>query len=75
MAAYAEVLRVLTCYDTIDGREMAKEALSRRLYVEKTFVDELIDFAVNVAKMPCAAGYRPSDFGSGFQTWRDFISR
>ena len=49
MAGYAAALRVLTRYDIIDGKEMAKEALRPRVSGEKTFVDELINFAVDVA--------------------------
>ncbi len=49
MAGYAAALRVLTRYDMIDGKDMTKEALQPRVAGEKTFVDELIDFAVDVA--------------------------
>lgn len=49
MAGYAAALRVLTRYSIIDGREMAKEAIRPRVKGEKTFVDELIEFAVATA--------------------------
>ncbi len=49
MAGYAAALRVLTRYDIIDGKEMAHEALRPRVSGEKTFVNKLINFAVDVA--------------------------
>jgi len=49
MAGDAAALRVLTRYDFIDGKDMTKEALRPRVRGEKTIVDELIDFAVDVA--------------------------
>lgn len=49
MAGYAAALRVLTKYTIIDGREMQKEAVRPRVKGEKTFVDELIEFAVATA--------------------------
>jgi putative DNA methylase len=49
MAGYAAALRVLTQYSTIDGRDMAAEAIRPRVEGEKTFVDALIEFAVGVA--------------------------
>jgi len=49
MAGYAAALRVLTRYAIIDGRDMATEALRPRVKGEKTFVDELITFAVDTA--------------------------
>lgn len=49
MAGYAAALRVLTRYAFIDGKDMAIEAIRPRVKGEKTFVDELIDFAVSVA--------------------------
>jgi len=49
MAGYAAALRVLTRYSTIDGKEMAIEAVRPRVKGQKTFVDELIEFAVGVA--------------------------
>lgn len=49
MAGYAAALKVLTRYSFIDGKEMAKEALRPRVKNEKTLVDELIDFSVEIA--------------------------
>jgi len=49
MAGYAAALRVLTRYSIIDGKEMAVEAVRPRVKGQKTFVDELIEFAVGVA--------------------------
>lgn len=49
MAGYAAALRVLTKYTVIDGVEMAKESLRPRVRDQKTLVDELIDFAVDIA--------------------------
>jgi putative DNA methylase len=49
MAGYAAALRVLTKYTIIDGVEMAKESLRPRVKDQKTLVDELIDFAVDIA--------------------------
>jgi putative DNA methylase len=49
MAGYAAALRVLTRYARIDGRDMPAEALRPRVRGGKTFVDELIEFAVNTA--------------------------
>jgi len=49
MAGYAAALRVLTRYAVIDGKDMPTEAIRPRLKGHKTFVDELIDFAVGVA--------------------------
>lgn len=49
MAGYAAALKVLTAYSRIDGRDMVKEAEAPRLKGQKTFVDELIDFAVQTA--------------------------
>ena len=49
MAGYAASLRVLTRYAIIDGKEMPLEALKPRIKGQKTFVDELIEFAVEVA--------------------------
>lgn len=49
MAGYAAALRVLTRYAVIDGKEMSAEAIRPRVRGEKTFVDELIEFAVGVA--------------------------
>jgi putative DNA methylase len=49
MAGYAAALRVLTRYTTIDGRDMTAEAIRPRVKGEKTFVDGLIEFAVDTA--------------------------
>ena len=49
MAGYAAALRSLTRYSIIDGRDMTLEVIRPRLKGETTFVDELIDFAVNTA--------------------------
>jgi putative DNA methylase len=49
MAGYAAALRVLTRYATIDGRDMAAEAMRPRVPGETTFVDGLITFAVDTA--------------------------
>ncbi len=49
MAGYAAALKVLTRYAFIDGKEMAQEALRPRVRNEKTLVDELIDFSVEIA--------------------------
>ena len=49
MAGYAAAIRVLTRYSLIDGRDVIQEALRPRTKGEKTFVDQLIDFAVEVA--------------------------
>jgi putative DNA methylase len=49
MAGYAAALKVLTAYSRIDGRDMVIEAESPRQKGRKTFVDELIEFAVQTA--------------------------
>lgn len=49
IAGYAAALRVLTRYSVIDGRDMTAEASRPRVRGEKTFVDGLIDFAVDTA--------------------------
>jgi putative DNA methylase len=49
MAGYAAALKVLTAYSIIDGKEMISEAEAPRLKGKKTFVDELIEFAVQTA--------------------------
>lgn len=49
MAGYAAALKVLTAYSKIDGKEMVTEAEAPRQKGKKTFVDELIDFAVQTA--------------------------
>lgn len=49
MAGYAAALKVLTAYSSIDGKDMVTEAEAPRQKGKKTFVDELIDFAVQTA--------------------------
>ncbi|HOI91884.1 MAG TPA: DUF1156 domain-containing protein [Candidatus Rifleibacterium sp.] len=49
MAGYAAALRVLTAYAKIDGKDMMVEAEAPRVAGSKTFVDELIEFAVQTA--------------------------
>lgn len=49
MAGYAAALKVLTAYSRIDGKDMATEAEAPRQRDKKTFVDELIEFAVQTA--------------------------
>jgi len=49
MAGYAAALKVLTAYSRIDGKDMIIEAESPRQKGKKTFVDELIEFAVQTA--------------------------
>ncbi|MBM9520381.1 DUF1156 domain-containing protein [Desulforhopalus vacuolatus] len=49
MAGYAAALKVLTAYSRIDGKDMVREAEAPRQKGQKTFVDELIEFAVQTA--------------------------
>jgi len=49
MAGYAAALKVLTAYSKIDGKEMVIEAEAPRVKGKKTFVEELIQFAVQTA--------------------------
>ena len=49
MAGYAAALKVLTAYSRIDGKDMVTEAEAPRQKGKTTFVDELIDFAVQTA--------------------------
>jgi putative DNA methylase len=49
MAGYAAALRVLTRYASIDGRDMTAEAIRPRVKGETSFVDGLIEFAVDTA--------------------------
>ncbi|WP_039794703.1 anti-phage-associated DUF1156 domain-containing protein [Komagataeibacter europaeus] len=49
MAGYAAALRVLTAYTKIDGVDMTTEALRPRKKGEKTLVDDLTEFAVQIA--------------------------
>ncbi len=49
MAGYAAALKVLTAYSKIDGKDMVTESEAPRIPGRKTFVEELIDFAVQTA--------------------------
>lgn len=49
MAGYAAALKVLTSYSIIDGKDMIVEAEAPRQKGRKTFVDQMIDFAVQTA--------------------------
>lgn len=49
MAGYAAALKVLTAYSTIDGKNMVVEAETPRTKGRKSFVEELIEFAVQTA--------------------------
>jgi len=49
MAGYAAALRVLTKYAKIDGKDMTVEALRPRAKNEKTVIDDIIEYAVQVA--------------------------
>ena len=49
MAGYAAALKVLTAYSKIDGKDMVTEAEAPRIFGRKSFVEELIDFAVHTA--------------------------
>jgi len=49
MAGYAAALKVLTAYSRIDGKDMVSESEALRMKGKKTFVDELIEFAVQTA--------------------------
>lgn len=49
MAGYAAALRVLTKYTKIDGKDMTIEALRPRDKKERTIVDELVEFSVQIA--------------------------
>lgn len=49
MAGYAAALKVLTAYSHIDGKDMVVEAEAPKLAGRKSFVEELIDFAVQTA--------------------------
>jgi putative DNA methylase len=49
MAGYAAALRVLTRYTAIDGVDMAKEATRPQGRGERSLVNEVIEFAVQVA--------------------------
>lgn len=49
MAGYAAALKVLTSYSTIDGKDMVVEAEAPRVKGRKSFVEDLIEFAVQTA--------------------------
>lgn len=49
MAGYAAALRVLTKYSIVDGVDMANESMRPRIKGQNTLVDDLIEFAVNIA--------------------------
>jgi len=49
MAGYAAALRVLTRYTKIDGMDMVRESSKERKKGERTLVDELTEYAVQVA--------------------------
>ena len=49
MAGYAAALRVLTKYTSIDGVDMTKEAFRPREKGERSLVNDIIEFAVQVA--------------------------
>ena len=49
MAGYAAALKVLTSYSKIDGKDMVVESESPRQVGKKTFVEDLIEFAVQTA--------------------------
>lgn len=49
MAGYAAALKVLTAYSHIDGKDMIVEAEAPKLVGRKSFVEELIEFAVQTA--------------------------
>ncbi len=63
MAGYAAALKVLTAYSNIDGKDMVREAEAPRQKGRKTFVDELIDFAVQTAvQFLVPAGFEKSEW-------------
>ena len=49
MAGYAAALKVLTSYSTIDGKDMVVESEAPRVKGRKSFVEDLIEFAVQTA--------------------------
>ncbi|GAB1483665.1 DUF1156 domain-containing protein [Treponema sp.] len=61
MAGYAAALKVLTAYSKIDGKDMVIESEAPRVPGRKTFVEELIDFAVLTAVQFLI----PEGFGKG----------
>lgn len=64
MAGYAAALRVLTKYVKIDGKDMTVEALRPRATNERTLIDDIIEYAVQVANEHLVPE------GMGEQTWR-----
>jgi putative DNA methylase len=49
MAGYAAALKVLTAYSHIDGKDMVVESEAPKQKGKKSFVEDLIDFAVQTA--------------------------
>lgn len=63
MAGYAAALKVLTSYSVIDGKDMVVEAQAPRQKDKKSFVEELIDFAVQTAvQFLVPAGFEKEDW-------------
>lgn len=63
MAGYAAALKVLTAYSVIDGKNMVTESEAPRVNGKKTFVDELIEFAVQTAvKFLVPVGFDESEW-------------
>lgn len=63
MAGYAAALKVLTAYSKIDGKDMVTESEAPRIPGRKTFVEELIDFAVQTAvQFLVPAGFDKSEW-------------
>ncbi len=63
MAGYAAALKVLTAYSKIDGKDMVTESEAPRVPGRKTFVEELIDFAVQTAvQFLVPAGFDKSEW-------------
>lgn len=60
MAGYAAALRVLTGYTQIDGKDMTAEVSRPRKKGEKGFVEQIIDFAVQVANEHMVPGNLPA---------------
>ena len=60
MAGYAAALRVLTGYTRIDGQDMTAEALRPRTKGQKGVVEEIIDYAVQVANEHLVPGGLPA---------------
>ncbi|TIW61820.1 MAG: DUF1156 domain-containing protein [Mesorhizobium sp.] len=64
MAGYAAALRVLTKYVKIDGKDMTVEAMRPRAKNERTVIDDIIEYAVQVANEHLVPE------GMNEQTWR-----